>query len=626
MYVKFAGAVVIMLRRWLDSEEIPSDDELTKKEYFSNIHQRISDKPPQRDHRMVLMEAAASAGLKEKVNSRDKCKGVCVCVCVCVSTAISYSSVDDKAVALVLRKPSITDNKDDLEPEVKKKKKKKKKSKSASLAKLDSDEPSSPLVTRSLSEGVDLGTRPLSEDVDLGTRPLSKGVDLGTRPLSEDVDLGTRPLSKGVDLGTRPLSEDVDLGTRPLSEGVDLGTRPLSEGVDLGTRPLSEGVNLGTRPLSEDVDLGTRPLRVAGDCKPKFVVGDLTSQGGLTANGENELKTVTEGEIEIEVSVGDGDKLSKELSQPSHPLDNPHIDKLSCKVTTEAKMDKEAPPLSTSDNVIHDIAPAVEERQPLMCDVRTISPDETKLPQSSQTLDSREESNNLPASSVGTSLEDIKDEKMIDSCDQNDSPIENSKTDQSESYEDLVTSTCGKLGDIISFDSEELASTLIAGIRKCEEEVRQFAASEPVVPFDGLHLDKKGVTDTVAKDEEATKECVAMADICTKYHVAMDKDVTKDSIVSDKEKDKSTLASDEVTTEAIISEDNKVDKGAVVMDNVVDNELISKDDDMVNVTIDGHNDAIDGRSDDKDPKKKLHVCHYCGQEETVAKNFKRCQK
>ena len=85
MYVKFAGSVVIMLRRWLDSEEIPSDDELTKNEYFSNIHQRISDKPSSRDQRMVMLDEAE---LRKKTSllgpsAGDKYKGV-VCVCVCV--------------------------------------------------------------------------------------------------------------------------------------------------------------------------------------------------------------------------------------------------------------------------------------------------------------------------------------------------------------------------------------------------------------------------------------------------------------------------------------------------------------------------------------------------------------
>ena len=92
VYVKFAGSVVIMLRRWLDSEEIPSDDELTKNEYFSNIHQRISDKPSSRDQRMVMLDEAElrkktsllgpSAGDKYK----GVCESVCACVCVCVST------------------------------------------------------------------------------------------------------------------------------------------------------------------------------------------------------------------------------------------------------------------------------------------------------------------------------------------------------------------------------------------------------------------------------------------------------------------------------------------------------------------------------------------------------------
>ena len=40
MYVKFAGSVVVALRRWMDAPEINPEDEATKKNYFDNIFVR----------------------------------------------------------------------------------------------------------------------------------------------------------------------------------------------------------------------------------------------------------------------------------------------------------------------------------------------------------------------------------------------------------------------------------------------------------------------------------------------------------------------------------------------------------------------------------------------------------
>ena len=40
VYIKFAGSSVTLLRRWLYAEEIDSDDELAKNEYFSRIHHK----------------------------------------------------------------------------------------------------------------------------------------------------------------------------------------------------------------------------------------------------------------------------------------------------------------------------------------------------------------------------------------------------------------------------------------------------------------------------------------------------------------------------------------------------------------------------------------------------------
>ena len=40
MYVKFAGSVVVALRRWMDAPEINPDDETTKRNYFDNIYKR----------------------------------------------------------------------------------------------------------------------------------------------------------------------------------------------------------------------------------------------------------------------------------------------------------------------------------------------------------------------------------------------------------------------------------------------------------------------------------------------------------------------------------------------------------------------------------------------------------
>jgi hypothetical protein len=37
MYVKFAGSVVVALRRWMDAPEIYPEDEAAKKNYFDNI-------------------------------------------------------------------------------------------------------------------------------------------------------------------------------------------------------------------------------------------------------------------------------------------------------------------------------------------------------------------------------------------------------------------------------------------------------------------------------------------------------------------------------------------------------------------------------------------------------------
>ena len=46
MYVKFAGSVVVALRRWMDAPEINPEDETAKKNYFDNIfirHKPISE-------------------------------------------------------------------------------------------------------------------------------------------------------------------------------------------------------------------------------------------------------------------------------------------------------------------------------------------------------------------------------------------------------------------------------------------------------------------------------------------------------------------------------------------------------------------------------------------------------
>ena len=40
MYVKFAGSVVVALRRWMDAPEINPEDETAKKNYFDNIFVR----------------------------------------------------------------------------------------------------------------------------------------------------------------------------------------------------------------------------------------------------------------------------------------------------------------------------------------------------------------------------------------------------------------------------------------------------------------------------------------------------------------------------------------------------------------------------------------------------------
>ena len=40
MYVKFAGSVVVALRRWMDATEIDPEDEAAKKNYFENIFVR----------------------------------------------------------------------------------------------------------------------------------------------------------------------------------------------------------------------------------------------------------------------------------------------------------------------------------------------------------------------------------------------------------------------------------------------------------------------------------------------------------------------------------------------------------------------------------------------------------
>jgi len=38
VYIKFAGSAVMLLRRWLDADDIPSEDEDGKNDYFRNIH------------------------------------------------------------------------------------------------------------------------------------------------------------------------------------------------------------------------------------------------------------------------------------------------------------------------------------------------------------------------------------------------------------------------------------------------------------------------------------------------------------------------------------------------------------------------------------------------------------
>ena len=45
VYIKFAGAAVMMIRRWLEADDIPSDDEDAKTRYFDHIHVKTFDRP-----------------------------------------------------------------------------------------------------------------------------------------------------------------------------------------------------------------------------------------------------------------------------------------------------------------------------------------------------------------------------------------------------------------------------------------------------------------------------------------------------------------------------------------------------------------------------------------------------
>ena len=549
-----------------------------------------------------------------------------MCVCVCFNSTFPLPFVDDRALALVKRKPSNTDNKDDHEPEVKKKKRKKKKSKSASLAKLDSEsvnEPSSPLVARSLSEGVDLCTRPLPGSKKAGdSKPK---VVASTTDLSSPDGLTEKKLKTVYEtkLGLTLSGSDGDKLFEELSQATlspvdntdieELSSNLTTEAkMNKKTTPLSGNENVlhNITPSLEEADsLSVADVRASSPEEKKLSVADVR-----TSSPEDKKLSVADVRAsspeDKKLSVLDGRTSSpeeKKLSVLDGRTSSPEDKKLSvADVRTSSPEDKK---LSVTD--VRTSSP--EDKKLSVADVRASSPEEKKVTHSPVTTNSLEKTTSESTTSSRTSLEESNDGKMIQH-----SPINPDPSDLLDEL-NLLTSEFSLMNRIgLVDDGQDFADKIINGLRECEEEVRQFAASEPAVNFEQLRMHKGSVTDIVAKAAKATREHIAKAYVIAKGHAAMDNDVTKDAVVSDRERDKSVLASDEEKTEHTISED-EVDEGAVALDKEVDNKSVARDDNLVN-------GAVDGRSDDKDAKKKLHVCHYCGQEETVAKNFKRCQK
>lgn len=118
VYVKFAGAAVEVLRRWLQSDDIPSDDDTIKETYFARIHkQRAEDSESiEAIHRIVqreLKNEASGEVVEKKPSKKDVVKestrqkakewtdssGECVKLCL-LSDPPSISSAQCRSVCV----------------------------------------------------------------------------------------------------------------------------------------------------------------------------------------------------------------------------------------------------------------------------------------------------------------------------------------------------------------------------------------------------------------------------------------------------------------------------------------------------------------------------------------------
>ena len=81
VYIKFAGAAVMVLHRWLQADEVPSDDESARDHFLEHIHsgRTIIDTPPVSlyvsERVLALTWASVFASL---------------CVCVCLQHCTNY--------------------------------------------------------------------------------------------------------------------------------------------------------------------------------------------------------------------------------------------------------------------------------------------------------------------------------------------------------------------------------------------------------------------------------------------------------------------------------------------------------------------------------------------------------
>lgn len=187
VYVKFAGAVAQLLRRWLVAAELYSTNAMRVAEYESNIVIQTPKATPTYEHRLQRL-------LEERWKSRDD------------ASQVSGKS-DDTATGASSSSSSATDEE--------KRKKKRKKKKVASSG----EDQNPPLL---LSSSSDAKPHPQEKPIDTTTPTPTQPSDEGVEPVAED-DAKPHPQEKPVSLtescATTPTATSI---TEPSDDGVEL--------------------------------------------------------------------------------------------------------------------------------------------------------------------------------------------------------------------------------------------------------------------------------------------------------------------------------------------------------------------------------------------------------------------